>query len=178
MARFDKPEDVSALLDAVQKRGYLYIDTARDYSANAPGTSEPRLGHAGAGQRFTIDSKVHSRDPGSHSKEGIAKSIDESLEALKVRQVNIMYLHLPDRATPFEETCAAMNKAHREGKFKRFGLSNYSAEEVQKFVAICEEHGYVKPSAYQGQYNPIVRGAEENLFPVLRKHGIAFYAWR
>jgi aflatoxin B1 aldehyde reductase len=35
----------------------------------------------------------------------------------------------------------------------------------------------VKPSVYQGQYNTIVRGGEKKLFPLLRKYGIAFYAF-
>jgi aflatoxin B1 aldehyde reductase len=85
---------------------------------------------------------------------------------------------VPDRTTPFEETCESMDKAYREGKFRRFGLSNHTAEEVEKIVQICEARGLVKPSVYQGQYNAIVRGGQLELFPVLRKHGIAFFAWR
>lgn len=88
-----------------------------------------------------------------------------------------MFLHAPDRETPFEETCQALDKAFREGYFKRFGLSNFRADEVEKIVAICTEKGYNPPTVYQGQYNPIVRRNEAELFPVLRKHGIAFYAW-
>ena len=71
-----------------------------------------------------------------------------------------------------------MNKAYTEGKFKFFGLSNYTADEVEEIVQICEAKGYLKPSVYQGQYNPIIRSGEKELFPLLRKHGIAFYAWR
>ncbi len=69
-----------------------------------------------------------------------------------------------------------MNKAYQEGKFKYFGLSNYTADEVERIVQICKDRGFVEPSVYQGQYNPIVRGGEKELFPVLRKHKIAFYA--
>jgi len=71
-----------------------------------------------------------------------------------------------------------LDQAYRAGKFKSFGFSNYTAAEVEEFVKICEEKGFVKPSVYQGQYNPIVRTGEKELFPVLRKHGIVFYAWR
>jgi len=178
MARFDSPDEVNAFLEAFYERGYREIDTARSYSPHAPGTSEPRLGAVEAGKRFSIDTKVFSRIPGSHSAKSIKQSISDSLAALKVTQVDIEYLHQPDRATPFEETCEVMNQAYREGKFKRFGLSNYTAEEVERICAICEERGFVKPTVYQGQYNPVVRGAERDLFPVLRRHGIAFYAWR
>lgn len=178
MVRHDTPEEVEAFLNAFYERGYRQIDTARGYSPHAPGTSEPRLAAAQAGKRFSIDTKVLSRSSGSHSKNNIKQSINDSLAALQMTQVDIEYLHHPDRATPFEETCEALNEAYLEGKFKRFGLSNYTADEVQKFVEICEARGFVKPTVYQGHYNPVVRGAEKDLFPVLRKHNIAFYAWR
>ncbi|EHK16215.1 uncharacterized protein TRIVIDRAFT_196045 [Trichoderma virens Gv29-8] len=54
-----------------------------------------------------------------------------------------------------------MDKAYREGKFKRFGLSNYTAAEVEQFLKITEERGFVKPTVYQGQYNPaVINGAD------------------
>ncbi|KAL0937005.1 aflatoxin b1 aldehyde reductase member 2 [Colletotrichum truncatum] len=177
MARFNSPDEVNGFLNAFAKRGYFQLDTARLYSPHAPGSSEPRMGAVGAGDRFIIDTKVMSGKPGLHSKDNILKEIDISLEALKIKQINIEYLHMPDRETPFREACEAMNQAHTEGKIKHWGISNYSAEEVQTFVDICNEHGFVKPSVYQGQYNPIVRSNEKELFPLLRKNGIAFYAF-
>lgn len=176
-ARFDTPEQVNGFLNAFLERGYHQIDTARGYSPSAPGTSEPRLGAVAAGARSTIDTKVMSRDPGSHSKAKILDEVDISLEALQIKQINILYLHAPDRATPFEEACEAMDQAHRDGKIKKWGLSNYTADEVQKFLDICEARGWVKPSVYQGHYNAIVRSNEKHLFPVLRKHGLSFYAY-
>ncbi|EHK21196.1 uncharacterized protein TRIVIDRAFT_51799 [Trichoderma virens Gv29-8] len=175
--RYDTPEEVNAYLNAFYDRGYNHIDTARSYSTGAPGTSEPRLGAVEAGKRFTIDSKALSREPGSHTREKIAKEVDLSLKALQIDQINVYYLHQPDRVTPFEETCEAMDKAYREGKFKKFGLSNFTTKEVEQILEICERRGFVKPSVYEGQYNPIVRGGEKKLFPLLRKNNIAFYAW-
>ncbi len=89
-----------------------------------------------------------------------------------------MFLHVPDRHTPFEETTKAIHDAIQQGRFKQFGLSNYTTAEVQKFIKICEQKGYTKPSVYQGHYNAIVRGGEEELFPLLREHNIAFFAYR
>ena len=71
-----------------------------------------------------------------------------------------------------------MNDALVQGKFRGFGLSNYSAAEVYRFLEICEEHGYAKPSVYEGHYNAIARGCEKELFPLLRKHGMSFYCYR
>ncbi|OQV08787.1 hypothetical protein CLAIMM_13009 [Cladophialophora immunda] len=175
--RYDTPEEVNAYLNAFYGRGGRQIDTARAYSPMAPGSSEDRLGAVEAGKRFSIDTKVFSLTPSSHTKEKIKENIDTSLSVLKIPKIDVEYLHVPDRTTPFEETLAAINEAFKEGKFARFGLSNYTAEEVGKIVQICEEKGFVKPSVYQGQYNPLIRSGEKELFPILRKHGIAFYAW-
>src|SRR5579859_3389464 len=89
-----------------------------------------------------------------------------------------MYLHAPDRTTPFAETMEAIDKEYRAGKFEEFGLSNFNAAEVEECVKICRKNGYVIPTVYQGHYNAITRGAEKGLFPVLRKHGMRFYAFR
>lgn len=89
-----------------------------------------------------------------------------------------MYLHQPDRTVPFAETYSAMNEAYRAGKFEHFGLSNFSADEVEEAVTMCKEKGWVVPTVYQGLYNAVARNGEDKLFPVLRKHGIKFYSYR
>ena len=47
--------------------------------------------------------------------------------------------------------------------------------EVAEIVGICKANGYIQPTAYQGIYNAIHRKVEPELFPCLRKYGIAFY---
>jgi aflatoxin B1 aldehyde reductase len=48
---------------------------------------------------------------------------------------------------------------------------------MEKYLGICEENGYKKPDIYQGDYSAIRRRGEDELFPLLRKHGIKFYAF-
>jgi aflatoxin B1 aldehyde reductase len=179
LAKITTVEEASKFVTLFRSRGYADIDTARAYPVGRGGTCEKLLGEEELrlGKWANVSTKVSSFMPGSHRAKNIAMSIDRSLEALNTDAVDVMYLHAPDRATPFKETCEAMNKAYLEGKFERFGLSNYSVEEVEQVVKVCEENGFVKPSVYQGQYNPICRGGEERLFEVLREHNIAFYAY-
>lgn len=179
LAKITTVEDASKFVQLFHSRGYADIDTARAYPVGRGGTCEKLLGEEELrlSKWANVSTKVSSFMPGSHRTKNIALSIDRSLEALNLDTVDVMYLHAPDRATSFKETCEAMDKAYREGKFERFGLSNYSVEEVEEIVRVCEENGYVKPSVYQGQYNPICRGGEERLFAVLREHNIAFYAY-
>lgn len=160
------------------ERGYRQLDTSRNYAPGAAGTSEPRLGAVDAGKRFTIDTKASYAGEHPHAKNSIIESVDASIKDLKTSPINVFYLHMPDRSTPFEDTAAGIDEAYKAGNIKQFGISNHTPEEVEEFVRISKEKGYVKPTVYQGQYNAIVRGGEKSLFPVLRKHGIAFYAYR
>jgi aflatoxin B1 aldehyde reductase len=66
---------------------------------------------------------------------------------------------------------------YKAGTFRRFGLSNFTAEQVQEVYDICKQNNYPLPSVYQGNYSPIARHAETLLFPTLRKLGINFYAY-
>lgn len=165
------------LLNTFHSRGYHHLDTARDYSPNDQGASERRLGRANAASRFTLHTKVHSADAGDHQPAHLERSISQSLLALRTPSVETMFLHFPDRQTPFEDTAQAMNAGLQQGQFKNFGLSNYSAAQVQEFLTICEERGYAKPNVYEGHYNAVTRGCEKELLPILRKHNMAFYAY-
>ncbi|CZR38185.1 uncharacterized protein FPRO_06624 [Fusarium proliferatum ET1] len=176
VVRFHEPSEVIAFLDAFTKRGYNQLDTARIYSPHAPGTSEPKIGDVPE-KNFIVDTKVNSFHDGAHSKENILKDINNSLSALRIAQINIEYLHQPDRATDLKEACEAMDQAHKEGKIKYWGISKHTAQEVETIVKICEKNQFIKPSVYQGEYNPIVRSTEKELFPILRRHNIAFYAY-
>uniref|UniRef100_A0A8H7K5C5 NADP-dependent oxidoreductase domain-containing protein n=1 Tax=Bionectria ochroleuca TaxID=29856 RepID=A0A8H7K5C5_BIOOC len=172
IVHFHTEEDVKGLVDAFYNRGYRDIDTACNY-----GESEARLGKADVTSLFTVHTKVRSGPPGAHEPAKIKASIEESLDALQSSKVETMFLHTPDRQTPFEDTLKAMNDAFKQGKFEKLGISNYSVAEVQKILDICEQNGYIKPSVYQGQYNAMVRGGEKELFPLLRKNGIAFFGF-
>ncbi len=84
---------------------------------------------------------------------------------------------MPDSLTPIAETLAGVDEVYKLGLFRRFGLSNYQAADVQAVYDHCVEKGYVLPTVYQGTYSPVTRYQETILFPTLRKLGIAFYAY-
>ena len=163
-----------AILNAFKSRGYKDIDTSRLYPPGNAGASEAMLGKLEASSTFNIHTKVS----GVHQADRIALSIQESFDALQTDHVETMFLHVPDRKTPFKETLGAMHAACQDGKFNNYGISNYTADEVQQILEICDAKGYSKPSVYQGHYNVITRGAEEKLIPLLHKHNVAFQVYR
>lgn len=168
-------QQIDAFLQICSKYGVTEIDTARVY---ADGESERMLGQVNASERFQVSTKANISMNGAFLKrEMVLKSADESLEYLQTIQVDIFYLHRPDLSTPIEETLEAIDELYKQGKFKRFGISNYRAEEVEEIYQICQKKNYVLPSVYQGNYNAIARNPETGLFPVLRRLGIAFYGF-
>jgi aflatoxin B1 aldehyde reductase len=75
--------------------------------------------------------------PQTHSRlEDMRKSLDESLIALGGKQVDLWYLHAPDRTVPLEETAKAVNDLLKEGKFKRWGVSNFMSWEGMLHVLL------------------------------------------
>ncbi len=84
---------------------------------------------------------------------------------------------MPDSQTPISETLSGVDEVYKLGLFRRFGLSNFKAPQVQAVYDHCAELGYVLPTVYQGNYNAVARLPETVLLPTLRRLGIAFYAY-
>jgi aflatoxin B1 aldehyde reductase len=169
------PDDASvqAHFEALKREGVDTIDTAQLY----PG-SEERIGRVPGHEHFTIDTKLFGGfNKGTLVPETILSSARESLSKCAIRQFDILYIHAPDTSVPLEPALEAINQLHKEGLFRRFGLSNFTAEQVQEVYDICKQKGWVLPSVYQGNYNPVARKLETLLFPTLRRLGMAFYAY-
>ncbi|KAE8440521.1 hypothetical protein EG329_007403 [Mollisiaceae sp. DMI_Dod_QoI] len=182
-ARVHSLEDCAAILDVFQKYGHSEIDTAIVYGG---GSSEQYLGQLHWQDRgIVMDTKFSPRaDLGlgpdvqtTHSPENLRLALKKSLESLKADKIDMWYLHAPDRSTPYETTLREVNNLHKEGYFRRFGISNYASWEVAQICEICDRNGWIKPTVYQGVYNALHRAVEPELFPCLRKYGIAFFAF-
>jgi len=164
------------ILDIFAAHGHNELDTARVYGA---GTCEQYLGkmEVQTKQGYKLATKILGRGAYDHKPEGLRRAVADSLAALNVDKVDILYLHAPDRTAPYIDTCRTLNELHKEGVFSEFGLSNYMSWEVAEIVYICKSNGWIVPTLYQGLYNAVARAVEPELFPCLRKFGIRFYAF-
>lgn len=108
----------------------------------------------------------------------VRRGLKDSLEALGTTKLDLWYLHGPDRSTPLEETLREVDALYREGYFDRFGISNYMSWEVAAICEICERHGWIKPTVYQGVYNAFHRAIEPELMRCLRYYGISLYSFQ
>ncbi|GJJ68361.1 aflatoxin B1 aldehyde reductase [Entomortierella parvispora] len=172
MVRVRGTENVRPFFEMFKSYGHTELDTARVYGN---GETEQALGLLDL-NGFKISTKVFPGKPHAHG-ENLKPTFYESLKALKTEKVDIFYLHAPDYTTPFEETIRLVDELYREGRFERFGLSNFAAWQVTLIHQLCKEKGYVLPTVYQGMYNAITRDVTRELFPCLKAFNIAFYAF-
>jgi aflatoxin B1 aldehyde reductase len=158
--------------------GCLELDPARIYSGGESELMLGRvLGHLCPEQRYRISTKAHPSQPNGLSAVGIRAQLEASLKALGVKRVDVLYLHQPDPEHDLAESLACVDALIKEGKVGALGLSNYSALETERCCNLCIERNWSHPSFYQGLYNPLNRLVEDDLLPVLRRHGISFIAF-
>jgi aflatoxin B1 aldehyde reductase len=139
------------------------------------GKQETWTGKAGwQDRKLTLATKHYPFQPGQHSPEKIRAALETSLKELNAEKsgVDIFYLHAADRSIPFKVTLEAVNEMHKEGKFKRLGLSNFTSFEVAEVALTCQANGWVRPTIWQGMYNAITRSIETELIPACKRYGL------
>ena len=168
--------DVSAFLKTFLSAGYSELDTAYVYN---DGKCETLLGDALPDIRepYRIATKVNPRITGRLDGEAARMQLNESLKRLRLPSVETVYLHFPDPATPVISVLSAMAEMHDQGKYRELGLSNFPVNMVEEVFAVCEQHGWVKPTVFEGMYNPLTRKAEGELKTCLERFGMRYYAY-
>ncbi len=169
--------DSEAFIQAFLDAGYDELDTAYVYNE---GQSEKLIGQALktiGRERVKIATKVNPRITGRLDGDAAYMQLNESLERLQVDYVDTFYLHFPDPATPVESVLAACADLHEQGKFKELGLSNFPAWMVADVWHLCDKNGWVKPTVFEGIYNPLTRRAERELNACLDHFGMRFCAY-
>jgi len=120
---------------------------------------------------------AHPSQTGGLSAIGLKGQLETSLKALELSTVNGFYLHQPDTETPLSETLECTDSLVKEGLIKEIGMSNYSAMELERTLALCKDNNWEQPKVFQALYNPLNRMIEKDLVPILRGAGIRLVAY-
>lgn len=141
-------DQLRPILVMLKNHGIRELDTARVYNA---GKSEEDVGAVPeAKEDFSIATKAPGFSPGSLSYGKVIENCHASLKAMKQEKIDLYYFHGPDRQTPLEESCKAMQQLYQDGKIGSFGVSNFNAQEVEEMQTICSKNDWIKPTVYQG----------------------------
>jgi aryl-alcohol dehydrogenase-like predicted oxidoreductase len=172
----DEPTSVQ-MVDQCLDAGINFFDTANAYTG---GMSETMLGRALKGRRHSVvlASKVSNKvgdDPDQKglSRPAIRRAIDESLKRLETDYLDLYYMHLPDYATPIEESLDAMHELVKEGKIRHVAQSNYAAWQIVEMLWISADKKYAPVVVSQPMYNLLARGIEQELLPMSKVFSIA-----
>lgn len=167
----------SNMLTTFKIAGYDEIDTAFVYNKGETENLLGRLQGTGQLDNTRVAGKANPKALNGLTPESVRQQLATSLERLKLNSLDLFYCHSPDLNVPVHDTLQAIATLHEEGKFQRFGLSNYAAWQVAEIVEICNREGWIAPSVYQGMYNALTRDVERELFACLRHYKLSFYAY-
>lgn len=132
--------------------GYRHIDTAQAYG-NERGVGEGIRTSGIARDQIFVTTKVAAENKSYASAK---KSIDESLEKMKLDYIDLMIIHSPQPwkevnqsdnryFTENREVWRALCDAYQEGKLRAIGVSNFEKEDVDNLY----DHAEIKPMVNQ-----------------------------
>jgi len=173
-----------AVLRRAFDRGVTHFDLANNYGPPY-GSAEENFGEI-----FRKDFQSHRNEllisskagwdmwPGPYGAGGSRKyllaSLDESLERMGLKYVDIFYSHRPTMDVPLEETMGAL--AVRQGKALYVGISSYSPERTREAVRILKSEG-VPLLIHQPSYSMLNRWIEHELLDTLEETGVGCIAF-
>lgn len=156
------PDEAEAAVLSALNDGYRLIDTANAYvNERAVGRAMKKSGL----QRTEIflETKIW---PSFYEQED---AIEKTLERLGTDYIDLLLIHQP--AGNYVAGYRMMEKAYKEGIVRAIGLSNFTAEQVQQILDICE----VTPAVLQTEVHPYSQ--EKDLKAFLAKENICLQAW-
>jgi len=152
---------------AALKAGYRHIDTARKYGTERA-VGEAMRASGLPRENIFLTTKVSHENLRAGD---FARSVDESLAALKADYVDLLLVHWPNPAIASAETMPALAKAKREGLARHIGVANFNIALLDQAVALCPE----PLVALQAEYHPYLD--QSKLLAAVRRHKLAFIAY-
>lgn len=156
------PDEAEASVLSALQCGYRLIDTANAYvNEKAVGRAMRKSGIPR--DEIFLETKLW---PSFYEQED---AVEKTLQHLGTDYIDLLLIHQP--AGNYVAGYRLMEKAYKEGKVRAIGLSNFTSEQVQEILDICE----VKPAVLQTEVHPYSQ--EKKLKEFLDKEGIVIQAW-
>lgn len=163
----DDAEAEQAVRSAVEA-GYRLVDTATNYG-NETGTGRGVRSAGVAREEIVVTTKLPGRH---HGYQETLDSFEESRKRLGLDYVDLYLIHWPlPRVDRYVESWKAMIKLREEGLVRSIGVSNFTAEHIDRL----ERETGVLPSVDQIEMHPLL--GQEELRGVLAAKGVLAESW-
>lgn len=164
--KLTRTKDHVAFVKAVVAAGLGMIDTAFSYRG---GESEETIGEALSSEHDGCIVATKGGVAGARP-ETLRDEIEQSLSRLRVKRIDLYYLHRVDPETPLEESLSAIKEFRDEGRVENVGLSNVNIEQIERSRRV------VPITAVQNSYNLSERRSDA-VVDYCAREGIAFVAY-
>jgi aryl-alcohol dehydrogenase-like predicted oxidoreductase len=130
------------LLDAWLEVGGNVLDTAREY-----GASESIIGRwmeeRGCRDDVVVVTKCAHPENGASrlAPPEIVRDLEESLDALRTSQIDILLLHRDDPREPVGRVLEVLNEQREAGRIGAFGASNWTTARLDEAATYARSHG-------------------------------------
>ncbi|MFW5742084.1 MAG: aldo/keto reductase [Spirochaetota bacterium] len=152
------------VIRAAYEQGVRHFDTAQDYG---DGRSEEIVGPALEGK---ADAELATKSrlvPAAET----ASVVRTSLSRLRRETVDLFYIHWPRTGVDFRPMLEALETERSRGTIKRIGVSNFSAEQLERASEVA------RIGVHQVGYSLLWRYPEREVVPYCRAHGIETYSY-
>lgn len=103
-----------------------------------------------------------------NSPEFLKQAVDDALDRLQTKYIDLFYIHNPDEDTPKDEAVEALYEMKVQGKIKAIGVSNFSVEQL------AEANKNNQVDVIQNHYNLLNREAEKEMLDYTSANKITF----
>lgn len=103
-----------------------------------------------------------------NSPEFLKQAVDDALDRLQTKYIDLFYIHKPDEDTPKDEAVEALYEMKEQGKIKAIGVSNFTVEQL----AEANKNNHV--DVIQNEYNLFSREAEDEMLDYTSANKITF----
>jgi 2,5-diketo-D-gluconate reductase B len=155
------------ILEQALRLGYRHVDTAELYD-NEREVGEGLRASSVARADVFITTKIWP----SHFAPGeLERAAADSLERLKLAQVDLLLLHWPNPQVPLRATLGALCKVKRAGLARHIGVSNFTVALVEEAVKLADEPLVCN----QIEVHPFID--QSKVIAACRRHGMAVVAY-
>ncbi len=171
----EDPRNAERVLRRAVELGVDFVDTANAYGPEVVERGISSALHPYPENLVVATKGGYTRQgPGRWRTNGSPKHLREacegSLRRLKLDRIDLYQLHRPDSRVSFERSIEALARLREEGKIRHVGLSNVTAEQLDRAQEI------VPIVSVQNRYNLNDRRSEAVL-RACEGEGIAFIPW-